>query len=98
MSADHQSTWILGLQGWTVKRDGVRLDGEIVVLGLERAPGRGYRCRRCGEGVLFAYDHLAPRLRLRRLSLLHPQDPRRHGRLTSVGNPRLPTVLKKEPK
>ena len=61
MSADHQSTWILGLQGWTVKRSGVRLDGEVLVLSLERAPGRGYRCRRCGEGVLFAYDHLEPR-------------------------------------
>ena len=62
MSADHQSTWILGLQGWVVARGGVRLEGETLVLRMEHAPGTGYRCSRCGEGVLFAYDHLEPRL------------------------------------
>ena len=61
MSVDHQSTWILGLQGWDVARRGVRLDGVTLVLSVEHAPGRGYRCRRCGEGVLFAYDHLPTR-------------------------------------
>jgi transposase len=62
MSADHQSTWILGLQGMVVARGGVRQEGERLVLRVERAPGRGYRCSRCGAGVLFAYDHLEPRL------------------------------------
>lgn len=61
MSGDHQSTWILGLQGWVVARGGVRLEGETLVLRVEHAPGTGYRCSRCGEGVLFAYDHLEPR-------------------------------------
>ena len=61
MSEDHQSTWILGLQGWVVGRQGVRLDGGTLVLSVEHAPGTGYRCSRCGEGVLFAYDHLPPR-------------------------------------
>ena len=61
MSTDHQSTWILGLQGWIVARGGVRLEAETLVLNVEHAPGHGYRCSRCGEGVLFAYDHLEPR-------------------------------------
>jgi len=61
MSIDHQSTWILGLQGWVVVRRGVRLDGDMLVLPVKRKRGRGYRCSRCGEGALFAYDHLAPR-------------------------------------
>jgi transposase len=61
MAVDHQSTWILGLQGWVVARKGVRLDGATLVLSVEHGPGHGYRCRRCGQGVLFAYDHLASR-------------------------------------
>jgi transposase len=61
MSVDHQSTWILGLQGWVVARPGVRLDGPTLVLSVEHASGQGYRCSRCGEGTLFAYDHLEPR-------------------------------------
>jgi transposase len=61
MSVDHQSTWILGLQGWVVTQKGVRLDGATLVLNVEHTPGHGYRCSRCWEGVLFAYDHLAPR-------------------------------------
>ena len=61
MSVDHQSTWILGLQGWVVARKGVRLDGPTLVLSVDHAPSHGYRCSRCGESVLFAYDHLAPR-------------------------------------
>lgn len=62
MSVDHQSTWVLGLQGWVVERRGVRLEGETLVLPVKRKRGQGYRCSRCGEGVLFAYDHLEPRL------------------------------------
>ena len=61
MSVDHQSTWILGLQGWVVTQKGVRLDGATLVLSVEHTPGHGYRCSRCGEGVLSAYDHLASR-------------------------------------
>jgi len=61
MSADHQSTWILGLQGWVVANQGVRLEDGTLVLRVEHAPGSGYHCRRCGAGVLFAYDHLPPR-------------------------------------
>lgn len=61
MSVDHQSTWILGLQGCVVTQKGMRLDGATLVLSVEHAPGHGYRCSRCGEGVLFAYDHRAPR-------------------------------------
>ena len=59
---DNQSTWILGLQGWVVVRGGVRLEGEMLVLPVKRKRGQGYRCSRCGEGVLIAYDHLEPRL------------------------------------
>ena len=61
MSGDHQSTWILGLQGWAVAKQGVRLDGATLVLSVDHVPGNGYRCSRCGRGVLFAYDHLPPR-------------------------------------
>jgi transposase len=61
MSVDHQSTWILGLQGWVVAKNGVRLEGATLVLIVEHAPAHGYRCSRCGEGVLFAYDHLETR-------------------------------------
>ena len=61
MSIDHQSTWVLGFQGWIVARNGVRLDGATLVLSVEHAPGHGYRCSRCEESVLFAYDHVSPR-------------------------------------
>ena len=61
MSTDHQSTWILGLQGWVVAKKGLRLEDGVLVLGVEHAPNHGYRCSRCGEAVLFAYDHLEPR-------------------------------------
>jgi transposase len=32
-----------------------------LALRVEPAPGNGYRCSRCRQGVLFAYDHLPPR-------------------------------------
>jgi len=48
---------LLGIQGWEVVPDGVRIEGERVVVAIRRRAGRGYRCGRCGTGVLFAYDH-----------------------------------------
>ncbi len=61
MSWDDQSTWILGLQGWSVVDKGIFLEDETLVVSVAQAAGTGYRCSRCGEGVLIAYDHLPMR-------------------------------------
>jgi len=62
MSRQNQSTLILGLQGWEIMSDGVRIEetGEMVI-SITPISGTGYRCSHCGEGVLIAYDHLETR-------------------------------------
>ena len=61
MSGDHQSTWILGLQGWVVIDQGVREEEGTLIIGIVHAPASGYFCSHCGHGVLLAYDHLETR-------------------------------------
>jgi transposase len=56
MSQNSLFTDLLGIQGWRVKADGVRIEEDGVVVEIE--PKRtGFRCACCGQGVLFAYDH-----------------------------------------
>jgi transposase len=57
-----QSTVILGLQGWEIMNDGISIeeDGGMVI-SITPVAGGGYRCSRCGEGVLIAYDHMESR-------------------------------------
>jgi transposase len=55
-------TELLGLQGWEVVENGVRIEEEQVVISIARCAGTGYRCAQCGQGFLFAYDHVEPRL------------------------------------
>jgi transposase len=49
---------LLGIQGWRIAQNGIRIeeDGAVSVR-IEPEPGSGHFCGRCGEGVLFAYDH-----------------------------------------
>ena len=49
---------VLGIQGWRIAQEGVRIEGDgTVSVNIEPEPGSGRFCGRCGEGVLFAYDH-----------------------------------------
>ena len=61
MSRDSLFTDLLGIQGWGVVKGGIRIeeDGSVTVC-VDRRSG-GYRCGRCGEGLLFCYDTQAPR-------------------------------------
>ena len=59
MSQKSLFTDLLGIQGWEV--ESVQEEGEDVVVGIRRRQGAGYRCGRCGEGLLFAYDSRGPR-------------------------------------
>jgi transposase len=52
---------LLGLQGWEVMEDSVRIEEDGVVFPVVRCEGTAYRCAECGQGFLFAYDHLASR-------------------------------------
>jgi transposase len=54
-------TDLLGLQGWEVVDNGIRLEGDSVVVSIRRRPGSGYRCRGCGQMFLFCHDHLETR-------------------------------------
>lgn len=59
-----KSLWtdLLGIQGWNIAD--VMEEEVCVVARLARRPGTGYRCSRCGEGCLFAYDsRLSRRIR-----------------------------------
>lgn len=61
MSRRDYVTDLLGIQGWEVEPGGVNIcEGEVVVR-IRRGEGSGYFCGSCGEGMLFAYDHLAER-------------------------------------
>ena len=61
MSQRQNITDLLGIQGWEVEPGGVTLEGEAVVVKIRPVAGSGYRCGGCGEGILFAYDHLPER-------------------------------------
>jgi transposase len=61
MSGRDQISLVLGLQGWEVMPEGVEIDEGVLRLHVVHSPGSGYRCSRCGEGVLFAYDHMESR-------------------------------------
>lgn len=62
MSRQDENTLVLGLQGWEIMNHGISIeeDGGMVI-SITPIPGTGYRCSRCGEGVLIAYDHLETR-------------------------------------
>lgn len=60
--SQHQSIAdLLGLQGWEVVDNGVRMEGESVVVSIRRRAGSGYGCRGCGQMFLFCHDHLETR-------------------------------------
>ena len=52
---------LLGIQGWKIASGGITLRGGAVHLHLERESGAGRVCGKCGQGVLFLYDHLEER-------------------------------------
>lgn len=61
MSQVQGITDLLGLQGWEVVENGVSIEEDCVVIAIARRAGTGYRCAGCGQGFLFAYDHMASR-------------------------------------
>ena len=61
MSQGQLITRLLGLQGWEVLEEGISLEEEEIVVPVVRSEGTRYRCGECGQGFLWAYDHLAPR-------------------------------------
>ena len=60
MSRKSLFTDLLGIQGWRVKAGGIRIEEEGMVVQIE-SKRSGYRCACCGQGLLFAYDHLPVR-------------------------------------
>ena len=56
MSLRRVCTELLGIQGWEIEVDGVAIEEDALVIQIRRRPGCGYRCGRCGEGLLFGYD------------------------------------------
>ena len=54
MSRSSLWTDLLGIQGWEV--GSVRLEDGDAIVTVRRRTGTRFRCSRCGEGVLFAYD------------------------------------------
>jgi transposase len=52
---------LMGLQGFEVIEDGVIIEEEEMVVPIVHSAGTGYRCCRCGQIYLWAYDHLATR-------------------------------------
>lgn len=63
MSRRDVSTVILGLQGWEIMDQGMVVDQETedLTIHIVATMGTGYRCSRCGAGMLFAYDHMETR-------------------------------------
>lgn len=60
MSQRKLCTELLQIQGWEVEPEGIELKEEFLLIRIRRKPGCGYRCSRCGEGVLFVHDHSRP--------------------------------------
>lgn len=52
---------LLGLQGWEVMEDEVRIEEEEFVVPVVRQEGTQFRCSGCGQGFLFAYDYQSTR-------------------------------------
>ena len=72
MSQNQITNDLLGLQGFRVLDEGIEICSPVCIEGREVIPstvvvsvvpdeGSGYRCSGCGEGVLWAYDHLRRR-------------------------------------
>lgn len=61
MSHVQHITDLLGLQGWEVVENGVRIEEDGVVIAIARCAGAYYQCAKCGQGFLFAYDHMPSR-------------------------------------
>jgi transposase len=61
MSRSMIVTDLLCIQGWSVDAAGVSIEGDEVIVHVQRQPGTGYTCSGCGQGLLFAYDHYPPR-------------------------------------
>lgn len=56
MSQKKIITDLLGIQGWEIEKDGVKIEEEKVFLRIKRKPGIPFRCGECGNQYLFAYD------------------------------------------
>jgi transposase len=56
MSRKHIVTDLLGIQGWEVEPEGVRIEGEAVWISIRRQSGHGYRCRGCGGVYMWPHD------------------------------------------
>jgi transposase len=56
-------TDLLGLQGWQVLPHGIRIEDATVYVALQRQPGQGCQCARCGQQALPAYDHTQRQVR-----------------------------------
>ena len=52
---------LLGLQGWEVMEDEVRIEEEEFVVPVVRQEGTEFPCSGCGQGFLFAYDYQSTR-------------------------------------
>lgn len=61
MSQEQLIKEMLGIQGWEVMEEHVSLGEGKIVVPVVRSPGTLYRCSGCGQGYLFAYDHLPVR-------------------------------------
>lgn len=60
MARKELCTDLLGIQGWEVERNGVRIENDEVIVTIK--PGQpGHVCSGCGQPVLFAYDHYPER-------------------------------------
>ena len=61
MSRENNLTDLLGIQGWKVKKEEIEIGDKEVVIPIERLPGEGYQCSRCGEKYFFYYDRMPKR-------------------------------------
>ncbi len=53
MSQRNTITDLLGIQGWEIEKDGIKIEDEKVFLRIGRKPGTLFRCSVCGERYLF---------------------------------------------
>jgi transposase len=61
MSQYERISELLGLQGFEVVENGMEIGETEVVVTVARREGTLYRCSGCGQGFLFAYDHVPTR-------------------------------------